>query len=225
LGKGFAKEAKTLLPDIPHQVCAIHLLRYLDQKVPKTPYKDKEVILRFRSMAQSILHAKDSIQFDRRFSEFKTLGVTAAQIHAGCQSIYRTFIKYQDCLKQYYLDDNIHNNSNNVECVISHLSGKINQVKKFESFSGAYYTMTLNTLFWRLHTFTASRYKERNGKSPLFLARSRHDVHGNWIDVLLSIKNQSECIENTEPLRSHIFISQEGLANVKDGCILDRQEY
>lgn len=225
LGKGFAKEAQVLLPGIPHQVCTIHLLRYLDQRVPKRPYKDKEVILRFRSMAQGVLHAKDRTQFDRRFTEFEIVGVKAAQIHAGCQSIYRTFIKYQDCIKQFYLDDNIHNNSNNVECIISHLSGKINQAKKFESFSGAYYTMTLNTLFWRLHAFTASRYKERNGKSPLFLAKSQHDVHGNWIDVLLSIKNQSECIECAEPLRSPIFISQEGIVNVKDGCLLECQEH
>lgn len=224
LGKGFAKESQALLPGVPHQVCSIHLQRYLDQRVPKRPHKDKEVILKFRSMAQNLLQAKNLAQYERTLSEFKTLGIKAAQIHAGCQSIYRTILKYQDCLKQHYQDENIHNNSNTVECVISHLSGKINQVKKFESFPGAYYTMTLSTLFWRLHAFTASRYEERNGKSPLFLAKSQHDVHGDWIDVLLSIKNQSECVESAEPLRRPIYISQEGIVNLKDGSLLECQE-
>lgn len=221
LGKGFVKESQILLPGVPHQVCSVHLQRYLDQRIPKRPQKDKELILKFRSMAQNLLQAKNLAQYERNLSEFKALGIKATQIHAGCQSIYHCIIKYQDCLKQHYQDEDIQNNSNNVECVISHVSEKINQVKKFESFLGAYYTMTLSMLYWRLHPFTASRFRDRNGKSPLFLAGSHHDIHGDWIDVLLSIKNQSECIQVAEYLRRPVYISQEGVIDLRNESLLE----
>lgn len=221
LGKGFVKESQILLPGVPHQVCSVHLQRYLDQRVPKRPQKDKELILQFRGMAQNLLQARNLAQYERNLSEFKALGIEAAQIHAGCQSIYRCIIKYQDCLKQHYQDEDIQNNSNTVECVISHISGKLNQVKKFESFLGAHYTLTLSMLYWRLHPFTTSRFKERNGKSPLFLAGSHQDVHGDWVDVLLSIKNQSECNDVAEYLRLPVYISQEGIVNLRDGSLLE----
>lgn len=75
-------------------------------------------------------------------------------------------------------------------------------------------------LYWRLHPFTTSRFKECNGKSPLFLAGSHHDVHGDWIDVLLSIKNQSECNDVVEYLRRLVYISQEGVVELRDGSLL-----
>lgn len=221
LGKGFAEEAKKLLPGIPHQICTIHLQRYMDQKVPKRPKKDKEVILEFRNMAQELLQAKNLANYERKLSEFKVHGLKGAKTHSGCRSIYEAVLRYQDCLKQHYKDDDIHNNSNNVECVISHLSEKIYQAKKFESFLGAYYTNILNMIYWRLHQFTSSRYKDRNGKSPLLLAQSKQDIYGNWIDVLLSIKNQSECIEIAECLRRPTYISKEGFVNLKDGSLID----
>ncbi|MBS1259324.1 MAG: hypothetical protein MAG551_02394 [Candidatus Scalindua arabica] len=142
-----------------------------------------------------------------------------------CSCRYLYFRCSHDSLKQQYKDDNIQNNSNSVECVISHLSEKIYQVKKFESFPGAYYTTTLSTIYWRLHQFTCSRYKERNGKSPLLLAQSQQDVHGHWIDVVLNIKNQSECIKITDYLRRPIYISKEGFVDLKDRNLIDYGKY
>lgn len=114
LGKGFAEEIKKLLPGIPHQVCSIHLLRYMDQRVPKRPRENKEVILGFRAMVQEILQAQNLANYERRLSVFKVSGIKATKIHSGCQSIYGAIIRYQDCLKQHYKDNNIQNNSNNV---------------------------------------------------------------------------------------------------------------
>lgn len=57
LGKGFVKESQVLLPGVPRQVCSAYLQRYLDQRVPKRPQKDKEPILKFRRMAQNLLQA------------------------------------------------------------------------------------------------------------------------------------------------------------------------
>jgi transposase-like protein len=225
LGKGFVKEARKLLPEIPHQVCAIHLQRYIDQRVPKRPKKDKEIILGFRHLAQELLQAKNLANYERKLSEFKAHGLKGAKTHPGCRVIYNAILRYQDSLKQHYKDDNIQNNSNSVECVISHLSEKIYQVKKFESFPGAYYTTTLSTIYWRLHQFTCSRYKERNGKSPLLLAQSQQDVHGHWIDVVLNIKNQSECINVAEYHRRPIYISKEGFVDLKDRNLIDYGKY
>lgn len=63
--------------------------------------------------------------------------------------------------------------------------------------------------------------KERNGKYPLFLAGSYHDIHGDWINVLLSIKNQGECIEVADYFRKPIYISREGVVNLRDGSLLE----
>ncbi len=76
-------------------------------------------------------------------------------------------------------------------------------------------------IYWRLHQFTSSRFSQRNGKSPLLLAHSQQDVHGNWLDVVLCIKNQSDCIEVQESFRKPIYISKDGFINLNDGDIID----
>ena len=224
LGKGFVNESKRLLPGIPHQICTIHLQRYLDQKVPKRPRQNKEIILEFREMVQHLLQAKNQANYERKLSEFKVHGHKGAEIHSGCQTIYKAVLKYQNSLKQHYKDDDIHNNSNTVECVISHLSNKIYQAKRFESLLGAYYTTTFSMIYWRLHQFTSSRFSQRNGKSPLLLAHSQQDVHGDWQEVVLCIKNHSDCIKIQKCFRTPIYISKDGFINLNDGDIIDSSE-
>ncbi len=89
LGKGFVNESKRLLPGIPHQVCTIHLQRYLDQKVPKRPRQNKEIILEFRDMVNIFYNLKICQIMKENFQSLKFMDLKAQKSIQGVKQFIR----------------------------------------------------------------------------------------------------------------------------------------
>lgn len=176
--KGINNSLKKLYEEVPRQVCVAHKLRRLEQIFPRipTPYERilKEQTTRtllsnsmeeFKDNEKQLLKIISSSSLRSRSPRYSIIEIRKARRVRG-------IIRYQknDFLTQFRYPELVKEDrsNNSLEGVVnSFLKTRIKLFRGFKSRELVNYWINLLVLYYRFHTFKASKYKWRNGKTPV----------------------------------------------------------
>ena len=159
-----------MMPSIPHQLCLKHYhgficyrIRYQTTKV-KGKWRSYQ---KFMDDAHNMLFAdterevKESLDYIARNYEFRGLNLNG---------IIRNIYTDLPLLTAYFRHPGLPRTTSSIEGLISRLDAKINLGDGFWHHETTWATLKMIILRYRFKKFTDSKFKERNGKSPLELA-------------------------------------------------------
>ena len=86
------------------------------------------------------------------------------------KSIIKTFKRYSSIIGTHFYHPNIPRDNNIAENIIKQLNRRIKLFAGFQRADTAYAVIKLLVMWYRFKTFTDSRDKTKNGRSPLQLA-------------------------------------------------------
>jgi len=131
-GKFFLGVVKKVLPDVPHQVCLVHFMRYMWLFIPRT--KRSKFYLRNRLLKSLIKHViwsskrEESLFWLERVNHFKPF--FRASYH---KRFIRSINKNYDVLTKFLDYDFLNTNTNIVENMIRQLERKLKNLDGFKS--------------------------------------------------------------------------------------------
>ncbi|MDI6784539.1 MAG: transposase [bacterium] len=179
LGKGkvMVQLIKRLFPQIPHQACVVHFMRYIHRKLPKSKkskyYKQNH---RLREQIRKILFATTLHEANQRFAELLSRQDQFSRTEQ--KSMLKSLRKHYGLLTAHFDYQQMPRDNNIVENVIKQLNKKLQQIESFKKNENAYNFLKLWAIFYRFKPFTDSKYT--NGLSPLEIAKI--DLKGiDWL--------------------------------------------
>lgn len=171
LGKGrlFVGLMEQLFPQVPHQACVIHFLRYVHTRLPrstKSAYYQQNEFLRF--YFKELLCCSSHHNAEKMFLRLIAMEpLFPANYH---KTIFRSLKKNFQLLTAHLSYDHLPRDTNVVENVIKQLNMKLKLLHGFKTHQSAYRFLKLWFCAYRFRPFRASQKPSRNGKSPLNLA-------------------------------------------------------
>lgn len=169
LGKGkvLINLVKRLFPNIPHQGCVVHFMRYVNMRLPKSKkskfYKQNKFL---REQIKKILFADTLKSADNLLEELLSLKDNFKVKYQ--KSVIKSLCKYYPLLTAHFHYSHMPRDNNIVENIIKQLNKKLKQVYSFKSKDNAYNFLKLWAVCYRFKPFTGSKYN--NGLAPLEIA-------------------------------------------------------
>lgn len=181
LGKGrvLVNLVKKVFPHISHQACVIHFMRYVDRTLPKSKkskyYKQNNFL---RDLIKKLLFASTFKEAEDALEElFKIKDRFKIRYQ---KTVIKSLLKNYPLLTQHFHYYKVPRDNNITENVIKQLNRKVKQIDGFKSEENAYSFLKLWAMHYRFKTFTDSKTKLNNGKSPLELAKVNiHNI--DWL--------------------------------------------
>lgn len=177
--KGINNALRREFEFVPRQVCVAHKLRRLKNIFPKKDLSQFEKII--KEKAKQVLLAKNKDDFDILQYELaltsKSFNLMSNDLHQRVLEIRKAakalgVIRYQksDFLTQFKYPDLVKSDrtNNSLEGVVnSFLKTRIKLFRGFKSKELINTWLNLLIMYYRFHTFKASKFKWRNGHSPI----------------------------------------------------------
>jgi transposase-like protein len=131
-GKCFLGVIKSLLPNVPHQICSVHYLRYVWLFLPRTrrsKYFWRNKVLKW--IIKMVINAKNREESIAWLNKFKSLiPFFKASYH---KRFIRSLIKNYEYLTQHFENDFLPKTSNISECINRQLVRKLKNTDGFKS--------------------------------------------------------------------------------------------
>lgn len=179
LGKGriLINLIKKIFPNVPHQACIVHFMRYVDTWLPKSKkskyYKQNKFL---RERIHKILFASNFKEADAFLEELLSLRSRFKVTYQN--AVLKSLLKHYELFMQHFHYHNMPRDNNVVENIVKQLNRKLKQIDGFKNRDNAYNFLKLWAMCYRFKAFTDSRYN--NGKAPLELAKV--DIsHRDWL--------------------------------------------
>lgn len=177
--KGIHNALRKIYPDVPRQVCVAHKLRRLQAVFPRGDLTSYERIL--KDQANKVLLAKTFDIFKReelilleitKSSNLRSTNIKQSIIELRKAYKVRGIIRYQkmDFLTQFKCPELVKEDrtNNSLEGVVnSFLKTRIKLFRGFKSRECIHTWINLLVMYYRFHKFKASKYKWRNGRTPI----------------------------------------------------------
>ena len=190
LGKGrvFVNLVERLLPDIPHQACVLHFMRYVNAKLPKSQKSSYHFQNEFlRNYIRELLFCScynDAEEMLIRLEKIEHLFQLKYQ-----KEIIRSLKRNFDLLSVHFFHEDLPRDTNIVENVIKQLDTKLKMIHGFKDYQSAYRFLKLWFCAYRFRPFSASQAPYHNGKCPLNLAGVQ--TQGiDWLEYSQKAKQQ-----------------------------------
>jgi len=188
LGKGkvLINLVNKIFPNVPHQACVIHFMRYVNTRLPKSKkskyYKQNNLL---REHIKKILFASNLKEVDAFLEELLSIKDRFKVKYQ--KAVIKSFLRHYLLLTRHFHYHKMPRDNNIVENVIKQLNRKLKQIDGFKNEDNAHNFLKLWAMYYRFKAFTDSKERTNNGKSPLQLA----GVNTSNIDWLVFSKKRS----------------------------------
>lgn len=169
LRPGLVRALGETFPKVPIQACVIHLKRQLDQRLPKLKGKrGSRTNQELRELLCQVLFASSSeeaLSAHREILKRSDIFAEKAQ-----KTVIKMVSRHLSLILAHHFHPELSRDNNIIENIIKQLNKKIKLLDGFESIDTADVFIKLLVMKYRFKSFTDSRDKSKNGKSPLELA-------------------------------------------------------
>ncbi len=166
---GLAKAVMEVFPDIPCQLCVVHLDRY-HKYYFKYQYKGSgKGVAEFLEISHRLIFATDLGHLDHVYRDYLQF-LEQFEDTIDFKNVLKSFESKFGNLWVHYEQPGFPRTTNIIEGVIRQLSRKIDDTDGFNSTDTAWNSLKLLIMCYRFKKFSCSRIKGHNGHSPLSLA-------------------------------------------------------
>ena len=176
---GLAKAVREIFPDIPCQLCIVHLDRY-HKYYFKCQYKGSgEGVAEFLEISHRLIFATDPGHLNHVYRGYLQF-LEQFEDTIDFKNVLKSFESKFGNLWVHYEHQGFPRTTNIIEGIIRQLSRKIDDTDGFNSIDTAWNSLKLLIMCYRFKKFSCSRIKGHNGHSPLSLAEVK--TKGiNWV--------------------------------------------
>lgn len=179
---GLLQALKEYFPGIPIQLCVFHKYARAGQIMPFIRIKnefDREI----KQKVEAVLFAQSKQAATDSLKELKRLARVHSQ-HEKLKQIVGVLKHNFDLLLTHFDNPEMSPYNNVLEGFNSIVKRKTDLMKGFKKPININRWIKLIMLDWRFHKITSSKFKKRNGKSPLLLADCRLPIIYNWLSFV-----------------------------------------
>jgi len=191
--KGFLKALKLLLPTVPFQLCVFHKELRMGQVVPvksvrvskKLTAQQKHDIKTFQLLFREVIYAdtkEKSIEARDRLKRY--VASDTHQYEERFLKAYRSLIHNFKYTLTHFDHPGMRRDNNLLECFNGILKPRLDLMKGFKKKENIDRYLKLFLLEYRCRPLKESRFKDRNGNSPLEVAHAFIPKTYNFINLL-----------------------------------------
>lgn len=175
------KHFKKSYSNIPFQLCVFHKYSRIGQLIPFKRARGKD--LEIKAKVEKILFAPTK---ESAILALKELRIYASehQQNKKLQEVIGILKRNFEFLLTHYDNPEMSPYNNTLEGFNDTIKRKTNLMKGFKKAENVERWIKLIILDYRFHEIRSSKFKDRNGKSPLELANVNLPEHANWIKML-----------------------------------------
>lgn len=200
---GLLQALKVLLPTVPFQLCVFHKELKMGQIVPVksvrvskqlTPYQKHDIKV-FQLLFREVIYASTKDESVKNLERLKSYVKTIQ--NEKFLKAYRSLIHNFKYTLTHFDYPHMRRDNNLLECFNSCLKPRLNLMKGFKKKENLDRYLKLFLLEFRFHPLKESRFKERNGNSPLEIAGVFLPKYYNFIRFLRKKLNLSYQLKKT----------------------------
>lgn len=179
---GLIKTLKELFPTVSKQLCVFHKQRRCAQIIPFVrTSKENEPL---KDYVNKVLYATSTVAACQALHDFSVY-VKDHKHHSNAQKLLGSLKTNFEYLITHFENPEMSPYNNVLEGFNAIINTRINLMKGFKKGLNVHRHIKLIIVDYRLHRLKESRFKDRNGKSPLELAGCNIPKFYNSIDFIL----------------------------------------